>query len=132
MHQCFGRLVAAPTAIGLASRLAVAHLERRGVDPGLLLKQAGLSSALAEHNRIPVRGQIEFLDLASRAVDDDWIGLTLAADFDPREMGMLYYVAASSQRLGDALLRLERYVRLGNEALVVKIRTGSVCRIGFS
>ena len=68
----------------------------------------------------------------SRAVADDWIGLTLAADFDLREMGMLYYVAASSHRLGDALQRLERYARLGNEALVVRIRTGSVCRVGLS
>ncbi|MCC2688577.1 MAG: hypothetical protein K0S21_1380 [Rhizobiaceae bacterium] len=76
--------------------------------------------------------QIEFLRLVSDAVADDWIGLTLAADFDLREMGMLYYVAASSQRLGDALHRLERYARLGNEALVVQIRKGSVCRIGLS
>ena len=95
--------------------------------------QAGLSAtALSDRNRIPVMGQIEFLGLVSRAVADDWIGLTLAADFDLREMGMLYYVAASSHRLGDALQRLERYVRLGNEALVVRIRTGPVCRVGLS
>ena len=127
------RLVAAPTATGLASRLAVAHLERRGINPGPLLKQAGLSAtALSDEKRIPVRGQIEFLALVSRAVADDWIGLTLAADFDLREMGMLYYVAASSHRLGDALQRLERYARLGNEAVVVQITKGPVCRVGLS
>ena len=90
--------------------------------------QAGLSAtALSDRNPIPVRGQIDFLALVSRAVADDWIGLTLAADFDLREMGMLYYVAASSGRLGDALQRLERYARLGNEALVVRIKEGPVC-----
>ncbi len=118
---------------GLATRLAVAHLERRGINPRPLLKQAGLSiGALSERNRISVTSQIEFLGLASRAVADDWIGLTLAADFDPREMEMLYYVAASSHRFGDALQRVERYARLANEALVVRIRKGSVCRVGLS
>ncbi|MDQ6436364.1 AraC family transcriptional regulator ligand-binding domain-containing protein [Mesorhizobium sp. LHD-90] len=126
-------LVATPTAMGLASRLAVAHLERRGINPGPLLRQAGLSpTALADRNRIPVISQMDFLVLVSRAVADDWIGLTLAADFDLREMGMLYYVAASSHRFGDALQRLERYARLGNEALVPRIAKGSVCRIGLA
>ena len=76
--------------------------------------------------------QIEFLRLVSQAVSDDWIGLTLAEEFDPREMGMLYYVAASSHRFGDALQRLERYARVGNEALVVRIKTGPLCRVELS
>jgi hypothetical protein len=45
---------------------------------------------------------------------------------------MLYYVAASSHRLGDALRRLERYVGVGNEALVARIQTGTVWRVGLS
>ena len=127
------RLAAVPTATGLASRLAVAHLERRGIDPGPFLRQAGLSAtALSDRSRVPVIGQIEFLRLASNAVSDDWIGLTLAAGFDLREMGMLYYVAASSQRLGDALQRLERYTRLGNEAVAPQVKKGRVCRVGLS
>ena len=56
---------------------------------------------------------MEFLELVSRATKDDWLGLTLAAEFDLREWGMLYYVAASSHQLEDALKRLERYARLG-------------------
>ena len=75
---------------------------------------------------------IDFLERVSRAVEDDWLGLTLAADFDLREIGMLYYVAASSQRFGDALKRLERYVRVADEALVVRIVQGSGCRVGLS
>jgi len=126
-------LVAGPTGIGLASRLAVALLERRGIDPGSLLKQAGLSeTALSDRTRIPVIAQIKFLQLVADALADDWIGLTLAADFDLREMGALYYVAASSQLFGDAVQRLERYARLGNEALSVRIKKGKVCGVALS
>ena len=52
-------LVAAPTAAGLASRLAVAHLERRGINPGPLLMQAGLSAtALAAEIAFPWRARL--------------------------------------------------------------------------
>jgi len=103
------------------------------MDPAPLLKRAGIwADALSLDTRISVMGQIEFLNLAAQATADRWIGLTLAADFDLREMGLLYYVAASSRRLGEALHRLERYVRVGNEALVLRIRKGTLCRVGLS
>ena len=44
----------------------------------------------------------------------------LARAFDPREIGLLYYVMASSQTLGDALKRVARYSQITNEALVVR------------
>jgi AraC-like DNA-binding protein len=121
-----------PTAAGLASRLALEELRHRKIEPEPLLAQARLSAAgLADRTRISVASQIRFLELVSSATGDDCIGLTLAKSFDLRETGMLYYVAASSHRLGDALSRLERYVRLGNEALVVTLRQGNTCRIGL-
>jgi AraC-like DNA-binding protein len=129
------RMTVVPTASGLAARLAVRHLERAGIDPAPLLLKVGLSSAaLADHRRISANSQIQFLELVSRATKDDWIGLTLAAEFDLREMGMLYYVAASSLYLGDALKRLERYARLGNEALVMRLKKekGAACGIELS
>jgi AraC-like DNA-binding protein len=127
------KLTAVPTASGLAARVAARHLERAGIDPAPLLSKAGLSSAaLADHKRITANSQIQFLELVSRAVKDDWIGITLAADFDLRELGMLYYVAASSHYLGDALKRLERYARLGNEALVMRLKKGTACSIELS
>ena len=133
-NETVGRTFAAvPTASGLAARLAVAELRRRGIDPGPLLARARLSPVALDHSgRVHVRSQIEFLELASRAVGDDFLGLTLAAQFDLRELGMLYYVAASSHCLGDALRRLERYVRVGNEALIVKVHKGSACRLELS
>jgi hypothetical protein len=54
------------------------------------------------------------------------LGFTLALDHDPREIGLLYYVMASSQTLGDALKRLARYSRITNEALVVGYREGNM------
>ena len=123
-------LAAVPTAGGLAARLAVEELKRRDVDPEPLLARCGLSvAALDRRDRIKVMSQIEFLDLASKAVRDEYLGLSLAERVDLRELGMLYYVAASSQRLGDALRRLERYVRVANEALIIRIGKGAPCRI---
>ena len=122
-----------PTSIGLAAHLAVAQLERRGIDPAPLLAQSGLSqAAVAKRERVRVKSVIDFLDRVSSAVGDDWLGLTLAGDFDLREIGMLYYVAASSERFGDALKRLDRYERVANEALDLRIVKGTDCRIVLS
>jgi AraC-like DNA-binding protein len=122
-----------PTSIGLAAHLAVAYLERRGIDPAPLLARSGLSqAALASRQRIKVKSVIDFLERVSRALKDDWLGVTLAADFDLREMGMLYYVAASSQRFGDALKRLDRYERVANEALDLRIGKGTGGRVELS
>src|SRR4029453_3738058 len=56
----------------------------------------------------------------------------LARDFDLREIGLLYYVMASSQTLGDALKRVARYSQTTNEALVVRYREGNRLIIGLS
>ena len=44
---------------------------------------------------------------------------------------MLYYVAASSERLGDALKRLDRYERIANEALDLRIVKGPGGGVGL-
>ena len=119
-----------PTSIGLAACLALAQLERHGIDPVPILARSGLSqAALVSRSRIKVKSEIDFLERVSRAIKDEWLGLTLAADFDLRQIGMLYYVAASSERFGDALKRLDRYERVANEALDVRIIKGSHCRV---
>jgi hypothetical protein len=56
------------------------------------------------------------LNEAATALKDDCLGFTLARDFDLREIGLLYYVMASSGKLGDALRRLARYSKVTNEA----------------
>jgi AraC-like DNA-binding protein len=75
--------------------------------------------------RLSVRSQVALLDEAAIDLKDDRLGFTLARDFDPRELGLLYYVMASSQTLGDALKRVARYSQITNEALVVGYREGN-------
>src|SRR5262249_10123393 len=51
---------------------------------------------------------------------------------DPREIGLLYYVMASSQTLGDGLKRVARYSQITNEALVVGYREGNRLIVSLS
>jgi len=121
------------TQAGVA-RLVVARLESAGVPVAPLLKRAGLTPELIadSEGRLSVRSQITLLDEAATALKDDRIGFTLARDLDPREIGLLYYVMASSQTLGDALKRAARYSRITNEALVVGCREGNRLIISLS
>jgi hypothetical protein len=120
-------LVSAPMAQGGLARLAIARLESAGVPTGPLLGRAGLTpEVMADpEERLSVRSQIALLNEAATALKDDCLGFTLARDFDLREIGLLYYVMASSDVLGDALKRLARYSRVTNEALVFAYREGN-------
>src|SRR4051794_40281314 len=133
MDRSFKSPLATPMASGLAARLAYAQLKRRQLDPVPLLEQSRISAgSLTDDARISVTSQIKFLELASETTKDEWIGLTIAESFDLRELGMLYYVAASSHHLGSALTRLERYIRVGNEAVTMTVLNSKECRVGFS
>src|SRR3954447_6481733 len=96
-------LASIPTAKGGLSRLVVARLESAGVPEVPLLRRAGLNLELIAdpESQLSVRSQIKLLDEAAIALKDDCIGFTLARDFDLRKLGLLYYVMASSQTLGD-------------------------------
>jgi AraC-like DNA-binding protein len=72
------------------------------------------------------------LNEAAIALKDDFLGFTLARDFDPREIGLLYYVMASSQTLGDALKRIARYSRITNEAVVFGYQEGNRLLVDLS
>src|SRR5215475_433842 len=127
-------LASIPMAGGGLSRLAIARLKSAGVEVAPLLKRVGLTpEAIAEpEERLTVRSQIALLDEAAIALKDDCLGFTLACDFDPREIGLLYYVMASSQTLGDALKRVARYSKVTNEALVFGYREGNRLVINLS
>ena len=101
-------------AQGGLSRLAIARLKSAGVPVTPLLKRVGLTPELIADpkERLSVGSQIAFLDEAAKALKDDCIGFTLARDFDLRELGLQYYVMASSVTLGEALKRLARRKRL--------------------
>ena len=127
-------LASIPMAQGGHARLAISHLESAGVLVGPLLKRAGLTpEAMADpEERLSVQGQIALLNEAATALKDDCFGFTLARDFDLREIGLLYYVMASSGKLGDALRRLARYSKVTNEALVFGYREGNRLTINLS
>ncbi len=58
-----------------------------------------------------------FLDFVARAAKDDLFGFHLAQAHDLREFGFLYYVAASSEVLGNALQKIARYSAIANEGV---------------
>jgi AraC-like DNA-binding protein len=127
-------LASIPTAQGGLARLAIARLKRADVPVASVLRRAGLTpEVIADpEERLSVRSQITLLDEAAIALQDDYLGFTLACDFDPREIGLLYYVMASSQTLGEALKRVARYSQITNEALVVRYQEGNRLTINLS
>jgi hypothetical protein len=68
-----------------------------------------------------------FLNLAADALQDDLLGFHLAQPPDLREMGLLYYVSASSDILSEALRRAARYSSIVNEGISLKyVEAGDV------
>jgi hypothetical protein len=108
-----------PVASGGMSRLAYRHARAAGIDLEAELLKAGLTHAQINNPREPikVRDQIKFLNLAASALDDDFLGFHLAQECDLREIGLLYYVLASSEVLIDALQRAIRYSTIVNEGV---------------
>ncbi len=127
------RLGALPTAAGWIARLAYAHVRRAGIELAPLLKKSGLTDRQLKDRaaRLSVHHQIQFLNLAASALGDEFLGFHLAQLPDLREMGALYYVAASSETLGDALRRAARYSSIGNEGLSLKYFEKDDVRITF-
>jgi AraC-like DNA-binding protein len=123
-----------PTAGGGIARLAMARATAAGVDPEPLLHGAGLTLAQVEDRdaRIGVRHQILLLNRVADAVGDDRLGFHLAERFDLREIGLLYYVLASSATLGEALARIERYSTVTNEGIEVQCRHDGELRVHVS
>ena len=96
-------------------------------------KQAGLT-----HHQIedpdPSSGcaiKSSFLNLAAAALEDDLLGFHLAQTADLRELGLLYYVLASSETLIDALQRAARYSSIVNEGISLRCIDGKSVGISF-
>ena len=118
------QLSALPTATGQLARLAYARARKAKIELAPLLKEAGLTGQQIEDQdfRITVRAQIKFLDVVANVLQDQLLGLHLAQSVDLRELGLLYYVAASSETLDEALQRAARYSSIANEGLSLKYR----------
>jgi AraC-like DNA-binding protein len=112
-------LAKVPSALGLASRLAHERAGARGIAVGALLRRAGLTARELQDpdSRIPVKRQIEFLNLVAEALDEQLLGAQLARDFDLRRAGLIYYVLASSPTVREVFERGARYTRVVNEGV---------------
>jgi AraC-like DNA-binding protein len=126
-------LGALPTATGGIARLAYARARQAGIELRPLLKKAGLTDQQIKDRgaRLAVHHQIQFLNLAANALQDEFLGFHLAQSPDLRELGLLFYVAASSETLGDALQRAARYSSIVNEGLSLKCLDGEDVRMVF-
>jgi AraC-type transcriptional regulator len=118
-----------PDALGLATRLAAERLREVGIVLEPLLREAGLSVSQInkKDTRIGVASQITFLELAAQALNDPLLGFRLARDGELRQLGLLYYAAASSETLGEALDRAQRYSSIVNAGVVLKCSEAGNC-----
>jgi AraC-like DNA-binding protein len=125
------RLGRIPTATGGIARLAYARARQSAAPLKPLLMHAGLTEEQIEDrdHRIAVQRQIRFLNGVANALGDDCLGFHLAQLPDLRQLGLLFYVAASSATLGDALQRVARYSSIVNEGLSIRCLKGADIRL---
>jgi AraC-like DNA-binding protein len=120
-----------PSATGGITRLACRRLDEAGIAIDPLLKKAGLSTTQISdpRARLPVTAQIRFLTLAAEVLGDDLLGFHLAKVPDFRELGLYYYVVASSDVLRDVFERGAKYTAILNEGVVQSCVEGRHCGI---
>jgi AraC-like DNA-binding protein len=112
-----------PTVAGFAIRCALAALQERDIPVRQLFYRAGLSEPqfASPWRRVTAASQGEFLEHAAEAMGDTAFGLHLAERSDPREIGLLYYVATAARDLGEAFALFARYFRIVNESVQFKL-----------
>ncbi len=117
-------LCSIPSATGGIARLACARLRELGKDVAAVLAEVGARPEQVNDDtvRLEVSKQIRILELAAKELEDGLLGFHLARNFDLREIGLVYYVIASSERLADALLNGKRYCTIMNEGVRLNVR----------
>lgn len=115
------------SATGFAARQAIAVLRKRNVLVASLLERAGILESDIEdrQRRISAMAQGKLLEYAAEALGDNEFGLHLAEQANPREAGLLYYVASAAEHIGDALALTARYCRIGDETMRLKLKPSS-------
>ncbi len=122
-----------PSATGGIARLACARMRDAGKGLEAVLSGAGLTVEEVDDPtvRLEVRTQIKVLELAAQELQDDFLGFHLARSFDLREIGLHYYVMASSEQLAEALRNAERYSGINNEGVRLHFRSGGATVIAL-
>jgi AraC-like DNA-binding protein len=106
-----------PTIDARLARFVVDDLRRRRTPVDGLLKEVGLQKTdLARpEGRLPHAPVIRLIERAASLVGDPNYGLHLAASLDPRDHGLLGFLALNSPTLIDALINLQRYYKVARE-----------------
>src|SRR6516225_10924823 len=127
------RLSSLPTASGAIARAAYARALEARLEVEPLLKSCHLTPQQIKNSqhRIPVKNQIQFLSVVADELPDPYLGIHIAEGIELREMGLVYYVIASSETLGDALRRLARYSGITNEGVRITCNEGKDITIKF-
>src|ERR1051326_1814710 len=126
---------------GIAARETLHYLDRNGIDTGPLLLKCELSRAqlTQDPGGVSAASQHRFLELAAVEMDDPLLGLHIAAAMDLREIGLLFYLTASSATVAEALEHLAQYAATTTEEIRLEIsqqqcerseerRVGKECR----
>jgi AraC-like DNA-binding protein len=118
-----GRLSSIPSATGALARLACARLREGGKDVTAILAKAGARPEQVDDDtiRLEVSKQIRILELVSDELQDGLLGFHVGRDFDLRELGLVYYVIASSANFSDALLNGRRYSAIMNDGVRLRV-----------
>ena len=108
---------------GIAARETLRYLDRDGIAAEALLSKAQLSRGqlAQDSDGISVASQHRFLEFAAIETNDPLLGLHVAAEMDLRDAGILFYLAAASATVAEALEHLVRYAGTANEALNLDI-----------
>lgn len=122
-----------PSATGGIARLACDRLRDAGIDPAPVMSGAGLTTEDVQDRtrRLDASVQVRVLELAAQELQDDLFGFRLASGFELGEIGLLYYVMASSERLVDALRNAERYCAINNEGVRLRVSLERTFAVGF-
>jgi AraC-like DNA-binding protein len=127
------RFSSLPTASGAIARAAYGRALEARLEVAPLLKSCHLTAQQIKNSqfRISVKNQIQFLSVVADELSDPYLGVHVAEGVDLREMGLVYYVIASSETLGEALRRLARYSGLTNEGVRITCSEGEDITVRF-
>jgi AraC-like DNA-binding protein len=108
----------------VAAREALRHLDLNGCNADPLLSKAGLwrNSVLDEDIDISIISQYRFLEFAAEEMDDALLGLHLAEQMDPRNVGLVFYLSSASPTVLEALSNLSKYAKTGNEDILLDLK----------
>jgi AraC-like DNA-binding protein len=109
-------------------------LRRRRLGIDALLKEVGLQKAdlSSPENPLPQSSVLRLIERAADLTEDASYGLRLGAARDPRDRGLLGFIALNSPTLLDAMSNIQRFYKLAREGGDFEIeRTGAQVALRF-